>query len=389
MHPSGFAACVGSIIGAIAPELDRPTADSLEAMASLPEPVERAIVRAVETVPLPAARLLAGRRVRVEGQELDPRVQLVLKLDKLAGGWTPMPPAELRELRRHQARVFRGRAIEVGAVRDLEIPTPDGAIAARRYEPASAPPAAPLVVYYHGGGHVIGDLDTHDQPCRFLARETPAVVLAVDYRLGPEHPFPAAVDDAVAAFRYAHDNAADLGADPRRIAVAGDSAGGNLAAVVAQLAVAEGGPAPAFQALAYPVTDYSSKRPSYDTFGEGFFLTREEMDYFRDNYFAEAGDRTDPRASPILADDLSGLPPAHVVTAGFDPLRDEGEDYARRLQEAGVPTTLRREPDLIHGFINAVGVSSRARDAVAPIAAAIRAGLERVESEPRGSAALP
>ncbi len=350
--------------------------------------LEIGIVRFIEALPTRVARLLAGRPVRIEGQELHPRVQLLLKVDKLAGGWKPMPPTELRALRRHQARVFRGRVIEVGVVSDLEIPTADGPIRARRYEPGRAPTAGPLVVYCHGGGHVIGDLDTHDQPCRFLAREIPAVVLAIDYRLGPEHPFPAAVDDAMAAFRFAYEHAAELGADRDRIAVAGDSAGGNLAAVVAQLALAGGGPAPVFQALVYPVTDYSQKRQSYDTFAEGFFLTRAEMDYFREHYFAGADNRSDPRASPILTEALSGLPPAHIVTAGFDPLRDEGEAYAHRLQEAGVLTSLHREPDLVHGFINAVGVSARAREAVGKIAAAIRSGLARVEQERQGSAAL-
>ncbi len=232
-----------------------------------------------------------------------------------------------------------------------------------------------MIVYYHGGGHVICDLDTHDQPCRFLARETPALLLSVDYRLAPEHHFPAAVEDALAAFRFAHAEADRLGADPRRIAVAGDSAGGNLAAVVAQLAATDGGPRPAFQGLIYPVIDYSSKRASYETFAEGFFLTRAEMDWFRDHYLAAAADRADPRASPILADDLSGTPPAHIITAGFDPLRDEGEAYAERLREAGVRVTLRREPDLVHGFINAVGLGGRSRQACEAIAAAIREGL--------------
>jgi acetyl esterase len=339
------------------------------------ELLESAVVRALGLLPKRAARVLAGRPIRIEGQELDPNVQLALRLERLIGGWKPMPATEARALRRHDARVFRGRVIEVGRVEQREIPGPAGPIGARLYTPDGASSPRPLVVYYHGGGHVIGDLDTHDQPCRFLAREAPAPVLAVDYRLGPEHPFPAAVDDALAAFNWAHAEAAALGTDPERIAVAGDSAGANLAAVVAQLAHAAGGPEPAFQVLVYPVTDYSFKRPSYTTFAEGFFLTREEMDWFRDNYFSDEADRTDPRASPILAEDLSGLPPAHVVTAGFDPLRDEGEEYAHRLTDAGVPTTLRREPDLVHGFINAVGVSPRAREAVGAIAAAIRAGV--------------
>jgi acetyl esterase len=356
-----------------------------------PELLESVVVRGLGLLPRRVARVLAGRPVRIESQELDPNVQLALKLEGLAGGFEPRPAPEVRVRRRHDARVFRGSVIEVGRVEELDIPGPAGAIGARQYLPDGASAKAPLVVYYHGGGHVIGDLDTHDQPCRFLAREIPAMVLAVDYRLGPEHPFPAAVDDAFAAFSWAHAEAASLGADPERIAVAGDSAGANLAAVVTQLARVAGGPSPAFQALVYPVTDYSFKRPSYSTFAEGFFLTREEMDWFRDNYFADEADRTDPRASPILAEDLSGLPPAHVVTAGFDPLRDEGEEYAHRLTEAAVPTTLRREPDLVHGFINAVGVSPRAREAVGGIAAAIRTGLapRAVERPARSAATLP
>jgi acetyl esterase len=282
---------------------------------------------------------------------------------------------EVRAIRRRDARTFAGPQIEVARVSELQIPGPAGPIPARLYVPAGLPDPAPLVVYYHGGGHVICDLDTHDQPCRFLAAEVPALVLSIDYRLGPEHPFPAAVDDALAAFEWAAQEASQLGADPARIAVAGDSAGGNLATVVAQLAAGREGPAPAFQALIYPVIDYSSKRPSYETFAEGFFLTRPEMDWFRDNYFASADDRSDPRASPILAADLAGLAPAHVVTAGFDPLRDEGEDYVAALREAGVAVTHRREPDLVHGFINAAGLGGRSREALAAVAAEIREGL--------------
>ncbi len=337
--------------------------------------LEAAVAATVVRLPPPAARLFAGRPVRIDGQELDVQVQLALRLEGLVGGSELLPVDQARARRRHDADVFRGATIEVGAVRDLELPGPAGPIGARLYEPA-APRPAPLVVYYHGGGHVIGDLETHDQPCRFLAREVPAAVLAIDYRLAPEHRFPAAVDDAFAAFRWAQAHAAELGGDPGRVAVAGDSAGGNLAAVVANLAAADGGPAPAFQALLYPVTDYSAKRRSYELFGEGFFLTREEMDWFRENYFGSAAEHTDPRASPILAPDLAGVAPAHVVTAGFDPLRDEGEDYAARLRDAGVTVTLRRESGLVHGFVNAVGLGGRAREATAAIAAALRAGLE-------------
>jgi acetyl esterase len=344
-------------------------------MSRVPEAVAGALASAIAALPHRAARALAGRPIRIDGQELHPQAQLALKLEGLVSGTELLPVAEARERRRHDARVFSGRRIEVGAVADLTIPGPAGDIPARLYEPPVPAKTSPLIVFLHGGGHVIGDLDTHDQPCRFLARETPASVLAVAYRLGPEHPFPAAVDDALAAFRWAHAEASTLGADPARIAVAGDSAGGNLAAVVAQLAAADGGPEPAFQALIYPVIDYSSNRRSYELFGEGFFLTAREMDWFRENYFASDAERSDPRASPILADDLAGVAPAFVLSCGFDPLRDEAEDYAARLTEAGVETTLRRESDLVHGFVNAVGLGGRAREAMAGIAAAIRAGL--------------
>ncbi len=344
-------------------------------MANLRERVEALVVRLLARLPIALVRLLAGRPIVIEGQELDPRVQLALRLENHRGGFEPAPVAEVRERRLGEARAFGGPRIEVAGVRELQIPGPAEPIAARLYAPRAAAETPPMIVYYHGGGHVIGDLDTHDQPCRFLAAEVPALVLSIDYRLGPEHRFPAAVDDSLAAFDWAHAEAARLGADPERIVVAGDSAGANLAAVVAHQTAAAGGPAPAFQALLYPVIDYSSKRPSYETFAEGFFLTRAEMDWFRDHYFADPGDRTDPRASPILADDLAGVAPAHVVTAGFDPLRDEGEDYAAALREAGVAVSLRRESDLVHGFVNAVGLGGRPREAAAAFAAAIGDGL--------------
>ena len=339
------------------------------------ERAQGAVARGVSLLPGPVARLLAGRRVRIDGQELHPQVRIALRLEELTGGSEILPVAAARERRRHQARVFSGPRIEVERAVDLELAGQAGPIGARLYVPPAAGGPPPLLVYYHGGGHVIGDLDTHDQPCRFLAREVPAAVLAVDYRLAPEHRFPAAVEDALAAFRWACDEAERLGADPARVAVIGDSAGGNLAAAVCQLAVADEGAVPVHQTLIYPVIDYSAERRSYELFGRGFFLTREEMDWYRDNYFGDPEDREDPRASPILAEEVAGLPPAHIVSAGFDPLRDEAEDYAVRLRAAGVPTTLRRERDLVHGFVNAVGLGGRAREAMAEIATAIRAGL--------------
>ena len=214
--------------------------------------------------------------------------------------------------------------IAMARVEGLRIPGQGGPLPARFYTPGGLPAGetAPLLIFFHGGGWVIGDLDTHDDVCRFLAASAGVAVLAVDYRLSPEHPFPAPVEDAWASFAWAEANAADLGIDPARIAVGGDSAGGNLAAVVSLLARAGGGPAPAMQLLIYPPTDSAGDLPSRRLFSEGFMLTKNDMDNFEGHYLPPGTDATDPRVSILLAPDLTGLPPAYVVTAGFDPLRD-------------------------------------------------------------------
>jgi acetyl esterase len=263
----------------------------------------------------------------------------------------------------------------MAAIEPRTIAGPAGPIPARLYVPRDGRPPRPLVVYYHGGGWVVGDLDTHDATCRHLAHETAAAVLAVDYRLAPEHRFPAAVDDAVAAFGWAVREAAALGADPARVGVAGDSAGGNLAAVVAQVTTRASDARPVAQLLIYPVTDLSTKHPSYRLFSDGFFLTEADMDWYRANYLPDESAAHDPRASPLRASDLSGLPPAVVLTAGFDVLRDEGEAYAKRLLDAGVPTELRRNAGQIHGFANAAGVSPTARATMDEAARLFRAAL--------------
>lgn len=233
----------------------------------------------------------------------------------------------------------------------------------------------PLVVYFHGGGWTIGDLDTGDSVCRFLAANVPATVLSVDYRLAPEHRFPAAVEDAWAAFRWAAVENTSLGVDPSRIAVSGDSAGGNLAAAVSLQARDEGGPSPAMQALIYPVTDAVGGQASRDTFAKGFLLTRADMDWFEHHYLPSAESRGDPRVSVLRSADLTGVAPAYVTTAGFDPLRDEGEAYAERLQEAGVQVIQRRHPGLVHGFANMTAISRTAKAAMSELSAAIRVGL--------------
>jgi acetyl esterase len=244
---------------------------------------------------------------------------------------------------------------------------------ARHYAPERGD-GAPLLVFLHGGGFVFGDLDTHDAPCRVLARHGGMHVLAVEYRLAPEHPFPAAVDDARAALRWAHEHASELGADPARVGIGGDSAGANLSAAVTLLATHDGGPAPACQMLVYPAVDRTRPYPSIELFADGFFLTRASIEWFHRQYSGKPGihDR-DPRLGPLHAETLAGLPPALVVTAGFDPLRDEGEAYAAALQAAGTTTVLRRFDSLIHGFFNMVGVSPACRDAVIEIAGATRA----------------
>jgi len=265
---------------------------------------------------------------------------------------------------------MRARLYTAAQDRSAENDRPDRSAAA----PEGSEAGAPLLVYYHGGGWTIGDLDTHDPVCRFLAAEAGVRVLSVEYRLAPEHPFPAAVDDAFAAFGWAAERAGELDIDPARIAVGGDSAGGNLAASVSLLARDGGGPRPAMQLLIYPVTD-AVGGASRRLFAEGFLLTKADMDWFELHYLSGGAAGEDPRISVLRAEDLSGLPPAYVATAGFDPLRDEAEDYAARLRAAGVPVALRRHPSLIHGFANMTAISRSARAAMYEVAGALRMGL--------------
>ncbi len=352
-------------------------------MSALRERFEKLLVGGLGKLP-PRAQLLAsgGRRVRIDGQQLEPEVQLTLMLMRLSGraSFEELPVAEARAEIRREATVYSGAPIPVARIEELEVPGAEGPLRARMYVPAGVASPAPMLVYLHGGGWVVGDLETHDQPCRFLATEAGVRVLAVDYRLAPEHPFPAPLDDCLAATRFAIEEAGTLDADPGRIAVGGDSAGGNLAAAVARLMALEDGPAPAFQLLIYPVTDLSRKRESYRLFREGFFLTERQMDWYRDHYLPDPVAATDPRVSPVLASDLAGLPPAHVVTAGFDVLRDEGEDYAALLRDAGVAVSFMREPGLIHGFSHGAATGRAPRRAMQRIAGALREGLARAPS---------
>jgi acetyl esterase len=244
----------------------------------------------------------------------------------------------------------------------------------RIYWPEGRSPA-PLVVFFHGGGFVLCSLDTHDELCRALCRESGAVLVSVDYRLAPEAPYPAAADDCYAALAWAVSHAAELGADPTRVAVAGDSAGGNLAAATALRARDLGGPALRHQCLIYPVTDCRFDTPSYIENAEGYFLTAETMRWFWSHYLQDMGRAAEPYASPLRAPSLAGLPPALVITAEYDPLRDEGEHYAQALSAAGVPTTFRRYDGMIHGFVTLAEVFEDGRAARSFAASELRAAL--------------
>ena len=289
-----------------------------------------------------------------------------------------LPVDEARRLYRERRAITQPAPPEVGEVRELEASGPHVAIPLRLYRPLGATAKAlPALVYFHGGGWVIGDLETHDTLCRELANGSGCAVVAVDYRMGPEHRFPAAVDDAIAATRWVHANAGSLRLDAQRLAIGGDSAGGNLAAVVA-LAARDAGDLPlCFQLLIYPATDMRRTAASHERNGEGYLLTRDTITWFHDHYIDDAALDADWRASPLLHADLSRLPPALVVTAGFDPLRDEGIAYAQALTQAGNRAALVSFERQIHGFITMGRVIDEANVAVDLCAAQLGRELRR------------
>ncbi|CAN5569106.1 alpha/beta hydrolase [soil metagenome] len=340
----------------------------------IPQRVELTLLRAVMALPESAQRVLGGGSLVLDGQTLAPETRLTLRLKELTRmpGVEELPMAQARALVDRQAALTGGTQ-PIGAVRDL----PVAGLPGRLYTPTDpAPDPLPLLVFFHGGGFMYGGLDSHDAPCRLLAERAGVRVLAVDYRLAPEHRFPAAHDDAVAAYRWVVANAASLGADPSRLAVGGDSAGAKLSIAVAAAAAAEGLPL-AFQLLVYPGTDFTRATRSHDLFAEGLYLTREFIELANSSYVPDPADALDPRMSPLLHDVPPGLAPAYVATAGFDPLRDEGEAYARKLADAGVSVQLRRFSDQIHSFFNICGVGRRSPAAVAEIALRLKAGLAR------------
>ncbi len=312
---------------------------------------------------------------------LDPQVKKILIEAEALGlpAYQDLSPTEARKQMLDLAPPVEP-LLAVNRVEDRSIPGPGGEIPLRLYYPVGDPPFATLV-YFHGGGWVIGDLDTHHAFCHALAKKSGCLVVSVDYRLAPEHPYPAAVEDAYAATKWVAENAAVIQADPDRFAVCGDSAGGHLAAVVSMMARDRKGPRIDLQVLIYPITDCNFNTPSYKENKEGYMLTRDLMKWFWNLFLEDESQADDPYASPLRADNLSDLPQALIITAGYDPLRDEGEAYGKRLQGAGVKVTLSRYPGMIHAFIRMTARLDKANDALDEIAGTLKDVLKIVGNQ--------
>jgi acetyl esterase len=325
---------------------------------------------------------------------LDPSAKRLLDMLAAAGGMpdiAAMTPLQMREGFRRLARSVDLKGVPIGAIQDGELPGPGGPLPYRIYTPQQ-PAARPLpaLVFFHGGGCVFGDIDTHDGLCRMLAAESGCAVVSVGYRRAPEHRFPAAVEDSYAATQWVADHAAELGLDAGRIAVGGDSAGAGLAVVVCQMAAARHGPRIALQLLFCPVLDMRAETPSRRDFAEGYFLNQATIDWMLRHYCAADIDLDDPRLSPLRAPQFSGLPPAHIHTAEFDPSRDEGEAYAQALRRAGVPAHYTCHAGMIHYFYAMAGAIPAARTALKAAAGAMRDALVSGENttEAAGGASM-
>lgn len=301
-----------------------------------------------------ALRLLDGHRISRGGRTMDPKAQIVgefVKSIRVPGCFPPLP--ELRQQLRTMVTLMDEPAPSLPRIEDIRIPAPAGTIGARVYDPSGAgAPPRPVLAYFHGGGWVQGDLETHHGLCARLALRSGALVVSIDYRLAPENKFPAAVEDCDAAYRWLRAHAGELGGDPARVGVAGDSAGGNLSAVVSQLAARAGVPVPTCQVLIYPAVDFVLETASHRELEDAHIIPRDRIIWYMEQYLSGEADRADLRASPLRATDLAGQPPTLVVTAGFDPLRDEGRAYADRLRAAGVDVVYREYPGQIHAFVS-------------------------------------
>ena len=301
-----------------------------------------------------ARQLLAGQEIRLGNRTMDPKAQIVgefVKSIRVPGYYPPLP--ELRQQLRTMVALMDEPAPSGVRTADVSIPGPARPIPARVYNaPGLVGQPRPLVAYFHGGGWVQGDLETHHGLCARVALRSGAIVVAIDYRLAPEHKFPAAVDDCMAAYTWLRQHGEEVGGDRTRVAVAGDSAGGNLAAVISQLSVRSAVPTPTCQVLIYPATDFTLDTPSHRELADGHIIPRDRIVWYSEQYLRNEAERRDVRVSPVLARDLTGQPPALVITAGFDPLRDEGHAYAERLRAAGVRVIDREYPGQIHAFVS-------------------------------------
>ncbi len=292
-----------------------------------------------------ALRFLEGHRIRLGDRTMDPKAQIVgefVKSIRVPGYFPPLP--ELRQQLRTMVGLMDEPAPALARIENIAIPGPAGEVPARVYASCVGGAPLPAVAYFHGGGWVQGDLETHHGLCARLARHAGVLVVAIDYRLAPEHKFPAAVEDCVAAYRWLRSRGRDVGIDTARVAVAGDSAGGNLSAVVSQLAASSGAPVPSCQVLIYPAVDFSLETDSHRELVDGHVIPRERIVWYMEQYLRNEADKSDLRASPLRAPKLAGQPPAMIVTAGFDPLRDEGRAYGDRLSKAGVEVVYREYP---------------------------------------------
>lgn len=333
------------------------------------------MIKGLFALPAPIRRLLAGPPLRIDGQTLNLDAQLAIRLKNASGSDVFDGPIDKARARYDALPRLIGYQSAVPiSLREFAIPAESADIPATLYVPDDVPAPSGVLVYFHGGGFTVGSRVSHDPVARYLAGHAGVRVLSVEYRRAPEHRFPAAVDDAIAAFDFAYHHAAELGADPGRVAVGGDSAGGNLAAVTAQRAVRRGAAVPVFQLLMYPPTDLGTRRPSRDLFARGATFTDRNYRWALDNYVPPGTDLTDPRLSPLHGD-VAGLPPAYIASAGFDPIRDDAVAYADALRAAGVPVALSRQPDLPHGYLNFVGLGGRFAEAASEAAGALRFGL--------------
>ncbi|NKB32878.1 MAG: alpha/beta hydrolase fold domain-containing protein [Pseudomonadales bacterium] len=308
---------------------------------------------------------------------LDPQAKALLESAEQSGAppFNAYPAAEARAVYDQASELVRGNPPESHSIDAIVIPGPAGAIPAWVYKP-SAEQNLPVLVYFHGGGYTIGSLKSHDCVCRGLCIEANCIVVSVDYRLAPENKYPAAVDDAWAAAQWAASNAESLGGNPNNVAIGGDSAGGNLTAVVSLLAKESGNPYFVFQLLIYPGTDMSCSFESHKTFGQGYRLTNELIDWFYDHYFSKDDDLSHWKASPLNAEDLSGLPSAFVLSAGYDPLQDENRAYAEKLTSAGVKVKHSHYEGMMHGFVTMPGVIDKAKTAISECAAELRQAFQ-------------